>query len=114
MAERSGSVDSRSVDLAINRVLAAERDARAAVETCREDAERILDQAEAHSRRISRRSEQRVKAAHQIADARVERTLRRLAEDDVHGLAGPVTETDEERLERALERLVDEIVGGSP
>lgn len=114
MAERGGGADSRFVDLAINQVLAAECDARTLVEACRAEAERILDQAEVRARRIARRTERRVQAAHRIADATVGRTLRHLGEDSARGMLGHAAETDEERLGRAVARLVREIVGASP
>jgi vacuolar-type H+-ATPase subunit H len=114
MTERYGVAGFTSVDLAMNQVLAAEREARKAVNNCREDAGRILDQAEERAQRIRRTTERRIQAAHHIADAAVDKTLRTLREtglEDTGGRAGPM---DQERLGRALDLLVDEIVGELP
>mgnify|MGYP001817675987 CR=1 FL=1 len=113
MPETKENADSRSVDLAMNQVLAAERDARAAVDACREDARRILDQAESRSRRISRRAERRIQNAHRTADAAVQRAIEGLRRAGSGRQSSYAAETDEERLAQAVERLADEIVGGS-
>ncbi len=113
-----------SVDEAMNRVLAAERDARLAVAECRAEAARIIAQAEGRARALSGRSEARIKSAHRIADAAVARALSELAEVppdpgiDVgpEGLSGDVSHdgaTIPEPLARALETLVGEILGGA-
>jgi hypothetical protein len=103
--------DSTSVDLAMNQVLAAEREARAAVEACREDARRILEDASSRSRRISRRADRRVQATQRIADAAVERAVGELSSSEPGRESGQAAETDDERLTQAVERLVEEIVG---
>jgi len=112
------------VDEAMNRVLAAERDARLAVAECRAEAARIIAQAETRARALAGRSEARIKAAHRIADAAIARALGELAGvppgswletqaegtpgaglGEVAGALGP--------LDRALETLVGEILGGA-
>ena len=114
MAERSVSHESDSVDLAINQVLSAERDARAAVEVCQEEARRILAEAEEYGRRISQRTERRVKAAHRTADAAVERALQGLMKAEGRAATSHAAEANEERLGHAVDLLVDEMVGASP
>lgn len=113
-----------SVDEAMNRVLAAERDARLAVAECRAEAARIVAQAEARARALSGRGEARIKAAHRIADAAIARALAELAEVPPDpGLdlgskgasrGGPGEGADmPEALARAVERLAGEILGGA-
>ena len=98
-----------SVDLAINRVLEAERGARDEVERCRRQAARILVDAEDQSRRIARRAEHRIRAAHRIADAGVEMVLRTLAEHTpVDAATGEGTDV---LLDRVAATLADEIIG---
>jgi hypothetical protein len=111
---QKSSEEAGAIDLAMNQVLAAERDARQAVEACRADAKRILDETEERTRRIARRTERRIKAAHGVADAAVERALRSLAEGPGEPAAGIAGDGDRERLERALDRLVDEMLDTSP
>ena len=112
MAERDGP-ETRAVDLAMNQVLAAEQEAREAVTACGEEARKILAQAEELARGISRRTERRVKAAHRIADQAVERALGDLSDWGSDAGDPGALDAGEERLERALDRLVDEIVGGA-
>jgi hypothetical protein len=111
MAQRRGSGDSAPVDLAMNQVLAAERDAREAVAACRQEAQRILEAAEERVLRISRRAERRVKVAHRVADAAVDRALLGLGREKGGRPAGPAGEVGDGSLDRAIDRLVDEILG---
>jgi hypothetical protein len=111
-----------SVDEVMNRVLAAERDARLAVAECRAEAARIVAQAETRARALSGRSEARIKAAHRVADAAIARALAELTgmppdpgldaglEDAPGGVPGNVGAIPEP-LARALENLVGEILG---
>ncbi len=107
-----------AVDEAMNRVLAAERDARLAVAECRAEAARIVALAETRARALSGRSEARIKAAHRIADAAIARALADLAEVPAgadldeptqgapHGVAAIP-----EALAKAVETLAGEILG---
>jgi cell division septum initiation protein DivIVA len=93
-------------------VLAAEREAREAVEHCRAEAARILAQAEERVRGIRHRAEQRIRLAHRIADRAVEHTLL-----DLRGLAAEPGEAitknqADEVLDQALDLLIDEILDG--
>lgn len=100
--------DSGKVEAAMNRVLAAEEQAQLTLERCRAEAEELIAAADAKASRISARTEERLKAAHRIADAMIERTLAALE----NGEATP--DADERvrgRLEAAIAALADEIVG---
>jgi hypothetical protein len=113
-----------SVDEAMNRVLAAERDARLAVAECRAEAARIVAEAETRARALAGRSEARIKAAHRIADAAIARALAELAEVpsdpglDVGSEGAPRSIPDDstlipEPLAQAVEVLAGEILGGA-
>lgn len=70
---------------------------------------RILVDAEDQSRRIARRAEHRIRAAHRIADAGVEMVLRTLAEHTpVDAATGEGTDV---LLDRVAATLADEIIG---
>jgi regulator of protease activity HflC (stomatin/prohibitin superfamily) len=108
-----------SVDESMNRVLAAERDARLAVAECRAEAARLVAAAEGQARALAGRSEARIKSAQRIADAAIARALAELAEippvQDLAGVSGdmaPPTATAEP-LTRAIEILIGEIIGGA-
>lgn len=101
------------VDEAMNRVLAAEREAREAVETCRGEAAAVLRRAEETAAAIGRRAERRVRAAHQIADAAVERALAALAGTRPAGGETAPAAAQVEAVGRAVAALVEEIVGGA-
>jgi hypothetical protein len=104
---------SASVDQAINRVLSAERDAREAVERCRAEAAAIHAAAAVRAGEIGRRTERRVKAAHLAADRAVERALKELLSADGGAVVHEAAAADDPRIDRAVEALADEIVGGS-
>lgn len=105
---------SDSVDYAINRVLLAERNARAEIEQRRDEAAQIISEAERRAARIGQRTDARIEAVHRIADRAVEEAL--------HALLGPVPALESDRvpahdhdgLERAVELLVEEMLGGQP
>jgi hypothetical protein len=65
--------DSDAVDLAINRVLAAERSAREMLERHRREVARFLNEEEQRAAAIGRRAEARMRDAHRIADLAEER-----------------------------------------
>ncbi len=101
-----------SVDRAINRVLAAERDARLAVEGCRRQAQEIIEAARFRARRIDDQVGHRVAAVHARADLTVGRAVAALRAEG-HALGGEalLDEADLVRLERALLRLTAEMIG---
>ena len=100
------------MDEAMNRVLAAEHEARLAVEACRQEAVAIVSAAEERAARIARDAERRIKAAHRIADEAVERALSGLAGTHPASAGALPAYMDEAALERAIADLGDEIIGG--
>ncbi|MEA3278390.1 MAG: hypothetical protein U9Q81_24465 [Pseudomonadota bacterium] len=111
MANRNTTPEAGSVDQAMNRVLAAEREAVEAVERCRMEAARILTDAEEQARRVSRRVDERIKAANRIADKSVEGSLREILGSEPEAAASGAR--DIERLDRAVHALVSEIIGSA-
>lgn len=112
MSDRTRELETLQVDEAMNRVLAAEQEARQAVEDCREEAAAILSAAEETAAAIERRTERRIRAAHQIADQAVERALAELAGTRPVGSDALAPPADPERIGRAVATLADEIIGG--
>ncbi len=108
-----------SVDQAMNRILAAERDARLAVAECRAEAARRVAEAERRARALAGRSEAHIKAARRRADAAIERALGELAEVPLVAMpeGAPVPGSEGEvppALAQAIEALVAEILGEGP
>jgi regulator of protease activity HflC (stomatin/prohibitin superfamily) len=101
--------DTGRVDEAFNRVLAAEAEAREQVEACRQAAE-VLKDAEAHARRISNRTDRRLRLTHQIADQAVGRALGELAEVPAEPAVALPDDATLERLGRIIDRLAGEIL----
>lgn len=110
---KDGNGGSGSVDEAMNRVLAAEQEARAAVAACRAEAEAVLARAEVHARRITHRAERRMRAAQRIADNGINRALAAL-HDDADGAAEAVVAPDQARLDAVVAALVRELTGSPP
>jgi regulator of protease activity HflC (stomatin/prohibitin superfamily) len=114
-----------SADEAMNRVLAAERDARLAVAECRAEAARLIAAAEARARALAGLSEAHIKAAQRLADAAIARALADLAQTPLpdqdqaadQGSGGAADRGPEAPgaisapLAQALEALVGEILG---
>lgn len=114
MAAGDGLSDSDVVDRVINQVLEAERQAREAVEQCRKEAGRIVADAQEGARSIERRTEDRIRLTHKLADRAVERSLGKLrAPRPGSGSAVPEGEA-RDLVDRAVDALVDEILDGSP
>lgn len=110
MGKQANEAESDRVDRAFNRVLAAEAEAREQVEECRKQAAAILAAAEEQARRIASRADQRVRRAHRIANAGVERALAELrATTDGAVPANPERDALA-RLDRAIDDLVSEIL----
>jgi regulator of protease activity HflC (stomatin/prohibitin superfamily) len=110
-----------SVDEVMNRVLAAEHDARLAVAECRAEAARIVAEADARARALAGRSEARIKVAHRIADGAIGRALAELAQvplasgpdEEPKTAAGGDAASVPQPLARAIRSLADEIIGGA-
>jgi hypothetical protein len=105
-----------TVDEAMNRVLAAERDARLAVAECRAEAARIIAAAERRARALAGRSEAHIKAAHRRADAAIENALADLVEVPPVAMpdGAPAPRSEGEAppaLAQAIGALVAEILG---
>lgn len=114
MGEHTKASDSASVDRAINQVLAAEREAREAVEHCRTRAARVVAEAEERARAVAKRTESRIKTAHRIADMAVERALEELLGKTPRAAVGAKRSPGTTGSDRALEILADEIIDPAP
>jgi vacuolar-type H+-ATPase subunit H len=97
----------------MNDILAAEQQAREAVEQCRAKAARIVAEAEERARRIANRAEARIRLTHRIADQSVERALRELRSTESSRVPATPEGDAREVLDKAVEALVDEMLGGS-
>jgi len=88
---------------AINRVLAAERDAADAIAAAQREAEVVIEAARAERRRLLERARARAARIHSAAQVRLERLLDRLE----HGAAAPGLDlaTLNELTEQAVGRL---------
>lgn len=88
---------------AIDRVLAAERDAAAAIAAAQRDAEGVIEAARAERRRLLERARVRAARLHAAAQRRLERSIDRLK----HGGTGPGVDlgTLEQLTQQAVARL---------
>jgi len=109
MQDRHSSTPAVGVDAAFNRVLAAEAQARAAIERCRQQAAGRVAAAEREARAIARRAERRIQAAHRIADRGIARALTDLAAAG-DGNAGPTP--DAAVVDALAAALAAELTGG--
>lgn len=102
-------------EAAMARVLAAERDARQALEQSTREAAHAIEQAHAASRAISARAARRIAT---VRAAMERRMAARLAEIDVlevtANAAGGLEAGEREHLARAVELLAAELSGGAP
>lgn len=103
--------DNQAVDAAINRVLLRERAAREAIAECQRRAEAILAAARAQARAVERRGEARETLLHARSDRRVEDQVSALLRQ-APAPADALTAEQRARLERAIQMLCDEMVGG--
>ncbi len=111
MGRQTHSDESDRVDQAFNRVLASEAAAREVVEGCRQEATAILAAAEERARRLAKETDRRVRLAHRIADAQVERALSVLLRSVPADTAEDLSAQSLSSLERAIATLADEILG---
>lgn len=96
------------VALAIEQVLAAEREAAAAIEAARREAELLIDAARSERRRLLERARLRAARLHAAARRRTDRSLARLEAAQ----SAPSTDLDalKGRAHRAVERLARRLV----
>lgn len=110
MSEREQATASPSVDEAMNRVLRAEQDARAAVDACRAEAAAVVAAAEERAKRVVEAADRRIRAAHQLADRAVEQAVKSLLGPHPQGRAAS-PEGGGGELDQAVAALADEIIG---
>ena len=112
VADKGASRDAGQASIA--RVLAAERDAREAVERARQEVDQIAEGARAASRAVAERTERRIRA---IVSAFERETASRVAEIDAEAdrLDSPQPLNAEElaALQRAVQSLARELIGGA-
>jgi pheromone shutdown protein TraB len=114
MARDTVVPNTSSVDDAINRVLREEQQARVAVETCRERAKLLLEHARNRAKLVEYRTDARLLRVQWLADRALQRALQRLtAETPRPGVATRVT-AQGDQLARAIEVVLDEMVGEEP
>jgi len=104
----------QAVEEAIMRVLAAEQGARAELQRCAAEAERIRHDARSRARRIAERAAERVAAVHRSVDFSIRERIETLNGQRRDLLRGAAVGTDEpERLARALDRLAADLGDGT-
>lgn len=110
----SGDSREREVQQAINRALAAEREATAAVERARDEAEALLSRSREEARRLRQRGEQRAAALHErYGCAREKRVDREHAAATVDPPA-PDPREEKARIARAVQRVAARLTGVEP
>jgi predicted component of type VI protein secretion system len=114
MAAHVDTATTAPVDDAIARVLEAEQTARVAVGLCSEQADALRLAARARAHAIAERAAERAAAVHRWTDASIRVRIDELNRERaaLQQPAGP-TPDEPERLARALDRLADELAGGS-
>ncbi len=114
MATPPHTTTTHGVDDAIARVLEAERTARGAVTLCSEQAEAIRQAARARAHGIAERAAERAAAVHRWTDASIRARVDALNQERAALRQATTTAADEpQRLARALDRLAEELAGGS-
>jgi len=110
---RVAEAASAASERAIARVLAAERDARAAVVECARQAELDLQAARERARVIATRAAARVARVQRFAERELERLAARVAAEHAALAQAPVRAQDSAaRAARAIDLLVDELTRG--
>lgn len=99
------------IDAAFNRVLAAEAAARESVAACREEAERLLDEADTRARRITAHVDKRIVYIQGIAADHLRLALAELLSPGPEIPLDPTDGPTRRRLETAIAQLADEMVG---
>ena len=101
-----------SDEAAMARVLAAEREAREALEQSRRSAARTLHDARAAAKRISAAASRRAGAVRAAMERRLAARLAEIERDEQAALAAGALESEERaRLAQAIERLAGELCG---
>ena len=102
-----------AIDSCIARVLAAEREAQASIESAQGRATAAIAQARGKARAIAERAEARLAAARQSVEARIARH-QAAADAQVHDLQETLApaEADESRLDEALARVAASLTSG--
>ena len=104
-----------SSDSAINRILAAEQQARSAVDECHKASDATINQALARARAIAHRTDQRIALVHTLADRHLEQAEALLAtERAALEQAPPLDPVDLEHLPQAIDALISEMLGAAP
>ncbi len=107
------SRNDQAVDEAIGRVLAAEDEARDAVDACRREARMLVAEARAGTRRILQRADRRISALHSHCLLSVGRSVRSLQAETASIPLAPSGETvQDERLDEVVRRLAADLTGG--
>ena len=97
---------------AINRVLLAESENRDSIESCRQQAEQIIQNGRSKARKISNRIDAHISTVHKRADAGIQKRITELKQEMESFSAEPeVTEKDHNQLNAAIVILIDEMVG---
>jgi hypothetical protein len=102
------------IDEAMNRVLREEQQARVAVETCRERAKMILEHAQNRAKLVQYRTDARVLRVQWLADRALQRALQGLGAPAPRSGIGAAAAGRNEPLARAIEDMLDEMVGERP
>lgn len=97
---------------AIERVLEAEREARAAVEDCEAQAARLVAEARQGARRIAERADARIDALRAAARTRFAAERARLNAEGQR--VAPMAPQTEVRMAAAVEELAARLSGGAP
>lgn len=113
MSRQTNATEADRVDRAFNRVLAAEAAAREQVETCKQEAAKIVSDAGQRARAISDATDRRMGVVHRIADRGVGQAVARLLEEAGGGDRDGSALSDTARLDRVVEALADEILGSA-
>jgi len=114
MATPPHTTTTQGVDDAIARVLEAEQTARVAVGSCAEKADALRQAARARAHAIAERAAERAAAVHRSTDASIRARIDELNRERaaLQQPEGPAPD-EPERLARALDRLAEELAGGS-
>jgi vacuolar-type H+-ATPase subunit H len=111
MTDQHPSNDDTAADAAIDRVLTAEARARDEINHCRRQALAILREARSRARGISRRADRRIGRVRRLSDTGLKTRLDRIAEQSLALSEAPrLTAELQQRLDRAIDRLIDEIL----
>jgi hypothetical protein len=97
---------------AMQKALAAEKQAREAVRGCEQQAETLREQARERARRISARTEQRINWVHNHCARELERRLAEMVVEDEGEDTAPAG-TDPQLLDEAVRQLARRLTTGS-